>query len=136
MHGNTRPPVELHRAVVENFATMTVAEAAEIISEDLVLEEAGGLPFGGTYRGPAGFVALMQRITTDYPSFRFELDCLLTDGTENVMFQGRMSADTPGGHLTMPVMERWRFANDKAVEIIVCWHDTKRAFEMLTGKDA
>ena len=133
MHGNTRPPTELHRTVVENFATMSVADAAEIISDDLVLEEARGLPFGGTYRGPAGFVELMQKITREYPSFRFELDCLLSD-EENILFQGRMSADTPGGHLTMPVMERWRFANDKAVEIVVCWHDTKRAFEMFTGR--
>ena len=130
MANNTKDPVELHRAVVEGFATMTVEQARTLISDDLVLHEAEGLPFGGTYRGPEGFVELMQRIRADYPSFRFELDCLVGDGVENVLFQGRMSADTPNGHLTMPVMERWRFENDKAVEIIVCWHDTKRAAAM------
>lgn len=136
MGGNSRSPVELHAAVLNGFSTMTVAEAADIISADLVLEEASGLPFGGTYRGPQGFVDLMQRIKRDYPTFDFALDLMLTDGEANIMFQGRMSAETPGGFLTMPVMERWRFEGDKAVEIVVCWHDSKRAYEMFTGTGA
>jgi predicted SnoaL-like aldol condensation-catalyzing enzyme len=133
MARNTKSPLELHRSVLEGYATMTVEQAREVISDRLVLHEADGLPFGGIYRGPEGFVELMQTIQRDYPSFDFQLDCMLSDGEENIIFQGRMSADTPGGHLTMPVMERWRFENDKAVEIIVCWHDTRRARAMFTG---
>lgn len=133
MARNSRSPLDLHKAVLDGYATMTAHEARAVIADDLVLHEPAGLPFGGTYRGPQGFVELMQKILKTFPDFDFKLELILTDGTENILFQGRVSGTAPGGRFNMPVMERWRFENDKAVEILVTWQDTKTIADLMSG---
>lgn len=130
MGKNSKSPVELHAPMLEDWGggAMTIERAAKVISEELVLDEASGLPFGGIYRGPAGFVELLGKVPLD-----FRLDLMLTDGEENIMFQGEVFGETPGGFLRMPMMERWRFENDKCVELVVCYHDTKLVHDMFNA---
>jgi hypothetical protein len=123
MIANTKPPMELFRALGDNITGLTLERARALIAEDFVLLEVAGHPYGGSTRGPEGFVARMARLKAHEQAISFEMDCLLADEVGNVMFHGRMRVETPQGSQTAPVMERWRFANDKLAELVMCWHD-------------
>ena len=133
MPKNTKSPIDLHRVLYEEYATMSVERARALISDDLVVDEASSLPVGGLYRGATGFVELMQKLVTTFPNFTFSHSDSVTDGVEKLAFHGRISGDTPNGRFEMPVVEFWRFADNKLVEVVVAWHDTKIVTDLISG---
>jgi hypothetical protein len=58
---------------------------------------------------------------------------MVTDGVDKLAFHGRIGGDTPGGRFETAVVEFWRFDNDKAIEIVVCWHDTKAVMDLMAA---
>lgn len=84
-------------------------------------------PYGGSITGPEAFVARMARRKAHEQAIAFEMDCLLADGSANVMFHGRMWVETPQGRQSAAVTERWRFAGDELAELVKCWHDPQAA---------
>lgn len=133
MSSNSKSPLDLFKALGENITSLTLDRARALIADDFVLLEVAGHPYGGNCRGPEGFVARMARIRAQEHAIAFEMGCLLSDEVENVMFHGRMWVETPQGRKAAPVMERWRFANDKLAELVMCWHDPKTAGEIFAS---
>ncbi len=127
MSGNSKPPLELFRALGENITSLTLDRARALIAADFGLLEVAGHPYGGSVTGPEAFVARMARLKAHEQAIAFEMECLLSDEVENVMFYGRMWVETPQGRQSAAVMERWRFANDKLAELVMCWHDPQAA---------
>lgn len=124
---------ETLEVLAQSFHGLTVDVAREFIADDCVVHEAPSLPIGGDWRGPQGFVDLMQAVQKTFPNFRFEFGSLVTNDTDLVAFSGRISGDTPNGRFDIPIVEYWQFKDGKAVDILPVWHDTKHVMDLYEG---
>ena len=129
----TLTPVEIAQAIQEIYATLTVEKAREYIAEDFVINEARSLPFGGEWKGPEGFVALMKAIPAAFPNFHFEPGPMVSDGHSMVVFSGTISGDTPHGRFSQPFLEYWICRDGKVVSALPVWHDTKAVMDLYNG---
>jgi hypothetical protein len=134
MANNSRPSLELLKSLLEALPGMTIEQARRYISDDLTIDEPPSLPFGGIYKGPEGYIELVQTTRRTCPSWKFEVDCTVSDAVGNVMVQARVHGGMSTCRWSMVVMERYRFDEDRLVELVVCWHDPKRAAELLAGE--
>lgn len=137
MKKNTRSIREMQNDFFEHLMTMNLERAQTMIADHMVLDESDALPFGGFYRGPQGIVDLSTNIQKAVRNFTFEIDIILTDEIEYIAFEGRLSGELKFGRFeNMPLIERWRWENDKATEIVVCWHDSKLIWDLHHGVGA
>jgi hypothetical protein len=60
--------VEIVQTCLKNAFSGRFDILAPLIADDFVIYEAGGLPFGGVYRGMEGYVACMQGIEKFFKS--------------------------------------------------------------------
>jgi len=120
-------PKEALGFLIENFKTLTVEDASKVIAEHCVVHEAAGLPLpiAGEWKGPEGFVALMQAIQETIPNFNNTVEKMITNDEDTLVIKGRNSGDLPGGSFDIPLVEYWTFENGMAVDILPVWHDTK-----------
>lgn len=131
-----RTPSELAQGIQAIFATLTVEAARDFIADDCVVREAPSLPYGGDWRGPQGFVELMQAVQAAYADFAFTPISMVADG-DTVAFKGRISGRTARGAFDMPIVEYWTCRDGKVVEILPVYHDTKLLADLApAGADA
>lgn len=124
-------PIEAFGQLGEKFKTLTVEEAAQFIADDCVIHEAAGIPeIGGEWVGPQGFVDLMQAVQKAFHGFDFAMEDMVCNDEDTLAFRGRLTAQLPAGNFDIPIVEYWKFAKGKAVDILPVWHDTALVAEL------
>jgi ketosteroid isomerase-like protein len=127
---------ENNLAVVTRFGTALRQHldlACRWLHEDLVVHEAGGLPFSGEYHGPQGFRALMTTMNE-----RLELAAgpiaraALTDGTVVSRFRLRFTARATGRSVEMDLVELYGVRDGLIVDLDVYYKDPAAVTALLT----
>jgi len=117
-------PLEKVQKIQAMYPNLTVEAMSEVLWDDCITHEAATLPYGGEWRGPQGFLDLMDAIAAAWKNFKVDQRVVLTNDKDLVAFRAQISGDGPAGHFDMPVLELWTFRDGKASEVMVCYFDT------------
>jgi len=102
------------------------ATIATMIHPNFELIEANSLPYGGTYKGLDGWVALTKAVGATFAGFRLQLLDYAGEGEDSLVVhfaisgRGRQS----GTPFDTRVLEYWRFRDGKLVRIDPFYFDT------------
>jgi uncharacterized protein len=98
--------------------------AAKLLAPDMVLREAAGLPYGGTYHGVDGFEEMVRKL---HDLFDIEFRAEYRDAGDVVLDIAwlTMTARKTGKVLETQVVELWAIENGLVKSIDVFYHDTK-----------
>jgi ketosteroid isomerase-like protein len=122
-------------ALVEALKSGDEDATRALISPDFVIHLDGGMPYGGTYYGPDGFLKLTATVFTAWGGSDFEPQYQLTDETgSRVCTVVRFTGRPEGSSETLETMlsEIWEFRNGRAVEARVWYFDTDRLSKAIT----
>ncbi len=109
----------IQQRVLAAFATGDEATINLLVHPDFILEGPKSLPYGGTYHGPAGFLAFRAK-------FLETLDIeALTSGENFVSASGSIVGEiflsvklkSTGQHLSSSILEKWQFSDGKATRL-------------------
>ena len=101
------------------------ADVRADMADDLVIEEAAGLPYAGTYTGPDALERLYGIVSNFWLDFAVDFVGMTSgDGTviAEVVFHGRSKRTGEG--FAMPLLELWRVRDGKISEIRPFYFDT------------
>ncbi|PWI06642.1 hypothetical protein DIZ27_32215 [Streptomyces sp. NWU339] len=108
------------------LADMGPTERPDMFQEDIVVREAGSLPYGGDWNGKEGLRLLMDTIgsiTELSPS-----DIEVFDGGNGYVLSrqtANFTLKSTGATLSVPMVEVYRLVDGKITEIDVYYKDTK-----------
>ncbi len=107
--------------------------ACALLHRDLVVHEAGGLPYSGEYHGPQGFRELWTKMNesmelTPGPVTR---DCL-SDDTVVSRFRLAFTARTSGESVEMDLVELYKVHDGLIVDLDVYYKDPSAVAALLT----
>jgi uncharacterized protein len=99
-------------------------QACSLLHDNLVVREAGGLPYSGDYHGPQGFVDLLAAMNRDLevtpgPIVRD----VLSDDTIVSRFRLTFTARATGRSAEMNLVELYRVSDGLIVELDVYYKD-------------
>ncbi|MCV7171526.1 nuclear transport factor 2 family protein [Mycobacterium manitobense] len=123
-------------AVVSRFGTALnqnrLDEACALLHEELVVHEAGGLPYSGDYHGPRGFVDLLTAMTeklelTPGPINRAPLG----DDTVVSRFRLRFTARVSGRFTEMNLVEIYTVSDGLIIALDVYYKDPSAVTALL-----
>ena len=122
-------PVDLLAALVDALKADDEAAVRALIAPDFVQYVDEGMPYGGTYHGPDGFLELCARVWKTWGGTHFEPQYQIADpnGTKVctvVKFQG--TTGTASEPLETILAEVFDFRDGQAVEARVWYFDTAR----------
>lgn len=102
----------------------TFPEALSLLDDDFVLHSPPGLPWGGEYRGPEGFVELMTRITGMVtPESEGAME-FLDAGDRTVMrATGRFVLPASGRSATTGLVEVFAVRDGKIIDMDIYYKD-------------
>ncbi|MGW7537417.1 nuclear transport factor 2 family protein [Amycolatopsis sp. NPDC054798] len=129
----TDPAAVLHgmyRAEAEYFAaggpgSASFSPLAPYFAEDVVLHQAAGLPFGGTWRGHAGLEKFFLAMGRTWASFEIgEQDFLALGATSVVLTRVRARARATGRELEFPILQAIRIEGGRIAEVRPFYWDT------------
>lgn len=124
------------KSVFVSFATALLKgdleNALQWLDPGIVIHEPAGLPYGGEFRGHAGFRELTARMHDYWETMSGSPDMeMFVDGDTLFVagaLQGRVRAS--GQELRMPILERHRIRNGRIVEswpFYYCTHTVRQA---------
>jgi ketosteroid isomerase-like protein len=112
------------REVVERMYTAAgsgdMAELREILAEDVVIEAAPFVPYGGTYRGFEEFVGCFGKAAELIDFSRLQLDGITADG---VHAYGRVRVPFVDGSGEANILEEWTVRDGRVVAGRVFYFD-------------
>lgn len=129
-------PAEEPKFTVNRFVTALVEErlddARDLLHHELVVHEAGGLPFSGEYSGPEGFLGLLGKINEGLvlalnPTIQY-----LVAG-ETVAMRSRMTftARRSGKSVEIGLVEIYTVRGGQILEIEVYYQDPSAVAALL-----
>lgn len=96
-----------------------------ILSPELILYEAKGLPYGGTYRGHEGFRDVMSKLLDHFDGVRpVDLKIAAVDDLVMAYMTLMGTARSTGRKLEMPLCEVWTFRDGQILEGRLLYFDT------------
>ncbi|MEU6739259.1 nuclear transport factor 2 family protein [Streptosporangium sandarakinum] len=108
------------------------SEMAACLDPDVVMHQAEGLPYGGTWRGPEGIEGFMAAMSEAWDSLEFMEQRYVVDGDRVAVFNlGRLRARATGRVLDTAVMQLITFGNGLITEIRPFYLDTIAVAEAL-----
>ena len=112
------------------FAAQDMEGVMACLHEDIVVTEAESLPFGPEHRGPAAFMKLLAEVFSYWDDMTVEAKFRVEEGDRSVVFneisgKGKQS----GKAYTMMIAETFRFKDDKIIEVMPFYFDTKKLLE-------
>jgi ketosteroid isomerase-like protein len=109
-------------------------EARALLHDDLVVHEAGGLPYSGEYYGPQGFFDLLATMneTLELSPGHFSRDAL-SDDTVVSRFRLTFTTRASGKNTEMSLIELYRISQGRIVELDVYYKDPSAVAALLTG---
>jgi ketosteroid isomerase-like protein len=98
--------ITLVRRLLERVGEQRWEDIPPLLSDDYEIVEPDSLPYGGTHRGAAGYVALIQRIGRLF-ELQFDLDRLESVGDDTVLLRMvvTFTAHATGRSTSLPVVE-------------------------------
>ncbi|MFD2469643.1 nuclear transport factor 2 family protein [Amycolatopsis silviterrae] len=120
----------MYRAEAEYFAaggpgTASFAPLAPYFAEDVVLHQAGGLPFGGDWRGHSGMAEFFLAMSRTWESFEIGEQEFLALGTTSVVrTQVRARTRATGRELEFPILQALRIEDGRIAEVWPFYWDT------------
>ncbi|MET0987935.1 MAG: nuclear transport factor 2 family protein [Steroidobacteraceae bacterium] len=111
----------------ELFAAGNVDECTKLFSDDFILHEPDGLPYGGKYRGKRGVLDIANRFLSTWATHSVEVVQLATGG-DHVMSRAQLSGShaKTGRSWSMPIIEDFRMNNGVIVEMTIFYFDACR----------
>ncbi|WP_253771463.1 nuclear transport factor 2 family protein [Goodfellowiella coeruleoviolacea] len=101
------------------------APLAPFFAPDVVLHQADGLPYGGTWRGHAGMERFFVAMSQAWESFEIGEQRFLVDGPDiAVLTQVRATARATGRVLEFPILQRVVVADGRITEVWPFYWDT------------
>jgi uncharacterized protein len=109
-----------------------IDEVRSLLHDDLIVREAGGLPYSGDYYGPQGFIDLLSRMNdafelTPGPIHRNRLD----ENTVLSRFALKLTARASGKWAEMNLVEIYRVLDGQIVELDVYYKDPSAVAALL-----
>ncbi len=107
-------------------------QACGLLHRDLVVHEAGGLPYSGEYYGPQGFRELLKSMneSLDLTPGPVTRDCL-SDDTVASRFRLTFTARTSGESVEMDLVELYKVRDGLIVELDVYYKDPSAVTALL-----
>jgi uncharacterized protein len=109
-------------------------QACSLLHHELVVREAGGLPYSGEYFGPQGFRELLAKMNE-----RMELTAgpitqdQLSDDTVASRFRLTFTARTSGESVAMDLVELYKVHDGQIIELDVYYKDPAAVTALLAG---
>lgn len=98
---------------------------APFFAADVVLHQAEGLPYGGTWRGHEGMARFFHAMSQTWESFDMaDQEILATGATAVVLTQVRARARATGRELAFPVLQTISIAEGRIAEVRPFYWDT------------
>lgn len=98
---------------------------APFFAPDVVLHQAGGLPYGGTWRGHAGMERFFLAMSQTWETFDMtEQEFLATGETAVVLTQVRARARATGHELAFPILQTIQVEDGRITEVRPFYWDT------------
>ena len=124
-------------AILEKFLELgrsrDMAALEAMVTEDIRIQQAPSLPFGGVYIGWAGYLDVTEKLFGKMRKVHLELidawdgpQCSLVAHFMLSAISKRTQQD-----ISMPLLEIWEFKNDKVSAITPFYHDTHLLSELL-----
>lgn len=111
-------------------------ELAAYLDPDVVMYQAPGLPYGGTWRGPRGIEEFMAAMSEAWRSLEFVEQKFVVDGDNVAVFnRGRLQARATGRILDTAVMQLITVEHGLITEIHPFYWDTIAVAEALGVKE-
>ena len=107
-----------------------IGEIARLVHPDFVIHEDPGMPYGGVYRGPEGFVKLVSNVVAAWDGLQTEcLSFLDEPGGDGILIIIRNFGRAPGTGKPLEVLtsEYWRIADGMLLEGRVWYYDSPTA---------
>ena len=117
-------------AVINAFSQAVMGGDAEAVQRlahpDFVVQQAAGLPYGGTHRGLEAFFAMLGHMQQVWRELKISPQGIIGDpaGDEfalHMLVEGRAHDDAP---MSCEVFERWIIRDGKVAEISPFYRDT------------
>ena len=118
-------------AILEKFLEfgrsrdMTALEA--MVTEDIRIQQAPSLPFGGVYVGWAGYLDVTEKLFGKLRKVHLEL-IETWDGPQSSLiahFMLNAVSKRTQEAICMPLLEKWEFKDDKVAAITPFYYDTQ-----------
>ncbi|TLS45393.1 nuclear transport factor 2 family protein [Streptomyces montanus] len=107
---------------------------APFFAPDVVLHQADGLPYGGTWRGHEGLERFFLAMSQVWESFDMaEQDFLATGETAVVLTQVRARARATGRELTFPILQTISMRDGRISEVRPFYWDTAAIADACVG---
>ena len=124
-------------AILEKFLELgrsrDMAALKTMITEDLQIQQAPSLPFGGVYIGWAGYLEVTEKLFGKLRKVHLEL-IETWDGPQCSLiahFMLNAISKRTEAEITMPLLEVWEFEGDKVTAITPFYRDTHLLSELL-----
>ena len=117
--------VETIREFYAAFCDGDFTKMNAILSPELILYEAEGLPYGGTYRGHEGFRDVMTKLLDHFDRVKpVVLKIAVVDDLVMAYMTLIGTARSTGRKLEMPLCEVWKFRDGQILEGRLPYFDT------------
>ena len=124
-------------AILEKFLELgrsrNMAALEAMVTEDLRIEQAESLPFGGVYLGWAGYLNVTQKLFGKMRKVHLEL-IDTWDGQQRslvALFMLNAISKRNQEKISMPLLEIWEFEGNKVSAITPFYRDTHLLSELL-----
>jgi ketosteroid isomerase-like protein len=126
--------LDIVRRFSEALHRKHMKEARAFLHDDVVVHEAGGLPYSGDYHGPQGFFDLLATMneTLELNPGHTSRD-VLSDNTVVCRFRLTFTARASGKNTEMSLIELYRISQGRIIELDVFYKNPSAVAALLTG---
>jgi uncharacterized protein len=119
---------------VKSLVGQRIDDARRMLHDDLVVDEAGGLPFSGQYNGPQGFVDLLEKITANLDlTLNPAIEYLHTGATVAMRTRMKFTARSSGKSVETGLLEIYTIRDGLIVQLDVYYKDPSAVAALLAN---
>jgi ketosteroid isomerase-like protein len=108
------------------FKAQDVALMEALLAPDFVIYEAEGLPYGGAYKGFAGWMDLLGKIGATWTELTPTVRHLIGDGPHfAVLMELALTSRITGRRIDTSIFEQWTVESGRIKEVRPFYWDTK-----------
>lgn len=102
------------------------------LTEDVVVEEMGGIPHSGTFHGPAGFAQILQMFAENYSGFDLDVKSV-NDAGDFIVGRMDLTVTSKNGdvEISMPITEHYTMRDNRICHVDVYYKHPEK-FALLT----